>query len=87
MSSNRDKDDQTHRLVSYLKALPLDLRVPATDLAYSLAQARTDAMAAEAIASAEAAGDHQTAQVLRDAWDRIKKDRKPTADTDPTAAH
>ena len=93
MSSNGDEDDQTRRLVAYLKALPLDERIPATDLACSLAEAKTDAVAAELIASAEAAGDHQTAALLRETWERIKeyreriKDRVPTADPDPTAAH
>ena len=52
--------DQTQRLLDYIRTVPLKQRGPVIDLAYTLAQARTDAATEEAIALAEAEGNNHS---------------------------
>jgi hypothetical protein len=68
-------DDQTQRLIAYIKSLPLEQRGPVIDLAYELAQAASDAAAEEAIAVSEAEGNLQLAGELREAWEWVKAKR------------
>jgi hypothetical protein len=74
-------DDQTQRLLNYIQSLPLEKREPVIDLAYTLAQARTDVAAEEAIALAEYEGNQPLAGELRQLWEGIKADRVPTQET------
>ena len=70
--------DQTQRLLDYIRTVPLKQRGPVIDLAYTLAQARTDAATEEAIALAEAEGTQRLARELRQLWEWVKPDRVPT---------